>query len=345
MSTNKNALLRYQILDRCFRDPYHKYTIDDLVDKVNCTYKELFNTQISLRQIRSDIQFMRDSASYNAPIVALPLNGRKCFYRYDDKDFSIFTCNITQQEVVALQSFIKLLQRYRGLPNYAWLEDAISNLEVRFGVKPHAEQVVSFEQNDLLKGREFLGDLIDAALNHQPLSVVYQPFDGAEATTIIHPYYIKQFNNRWFLIGLQEGKKGNYLTNKALDRIVGFKPANVPFIPNKDIDFNAYFADVVGVTIPEDHPSLETVLLKFDQERFPYVVNKPIHPSQEVYSQEDCMIKLCVRPNKELEARIFSYGCQVEVIAPIWLRNQITEKLKILLQKYTAVQVDCSVIV
>ena len=49
MSTNKNALLRYQILDRCFRDPYHKYTIDDLVDKVNCTYKELFNALSVLR--------------------------------------------------------------------------------------------------------------------------------------------------------------------------------------------------------------------------------------------------------------------------------------------------------
>lgn len=29
MPTNKNALIRYQILDRCFSDFQHKYTIED----------------------------------------------------------------------------------------------------------------------------------------------------------------------------------------------------------------------------------------------------------------------------------------------------------------------------
>ena len=35
MPTNKNAQLRYQILDRCFSDFHHKFFIEDLLDKVN----------------------------------------------------------------------------------------------------------------------------------------------------------------------------------------------------------------------------------------------------------------------------------------------------------------------
>ena len=35
MPINKNALLRYQILDRCFSDRHNRYQIKDLVDKVN----------------------------------------------------------------------------------------------------------------------------------------------------------------------------------------------------------------------------------------------------------------------------------------------------------------------
>lgn len=35
MPTNKNAQLRYQILDRCFSNRHRKYTIEDLVDAVN----------------------------------------------------------------------------------------------------------------------------------------------------------------------------------------------------------------------------------------------------------------------------------------------------------------------
>ena len=225
----------------------------------------------------------------------------------------------------------------------AWLEDVISNLEFRFGVKPNTENIVSFDHNDLLKGTEFLGELIESALNHQPLNLLYRTFAGNERTAILHPYHIKQFNNRWFLIGLQEGSHGNYITNKALDRIVKFSRANVPFIPNTEIDFNEYFKDIVGVTLPEDHPVAEEVLLKFDEARFPYVVNKPIHPSQEVEDEEQRIIKLMVRPNKELEARIFSYGNQVEVLKPEWLRRQIAEKIENLLKKYSIVQKDCNI--
>ena len=68
MPTNKNAQLRYQILDRCFSDYHHKYTIDDLIKKVNEALFDLCGTQISIRQIREDIKYMRDRVTYNAPI-------------------------------------------------------------------------------------------------------------------------------------------------------------------------------------------------------------------------------------------------------------------------------------
>lgn len=228
------------------------------------------------------------------------------------------------------------------MPSNAWLENVISSLEYRFGIMPNTENIVSFDQNELLKGTEFLGELIDSAMNHQPLQILYRTFSGNESTSIIHPYHIKQFNNRWFLIGLQEGDHGNYITNKALDRIVKFSSAHVPFIPNKSIDFSEYFKDVVGVTLPDNHPEPEEVLLRFDSARFPYVVNKPIHPSQIVINEEEHIIKLMVRPNRELEAYIFSFGHQVEVLQPLWLRMQIAEKIEDLHKKYSKMQEDCT---
>lgn len=343
MPTNKNAQLRYRILDRCFSDFHRTYSIEDLLDTVNESLMDLYGSQVSIRQIREDIKYMRDRVTYNAPIETYPFDGRKSYYRYSDPSFSIFNNELTAEEVKSLRSTIDILSRFRGVPSNAWLEDVISNLEFRFGVKPNTENIVSFDHNDLLKGTEFLGELIESALNHQPLNLLYRTFTGNERTAILHPYHIKQFNNRWFLIGLQEGCHGNYITNKALDRIVKFSRANVPFIPNTDIDFNEYFKDIVGVTLPEDHPVAEEVLLKFDEARFPYVVNKPIHPSQEIEDEEQRIIKLTVRPNKELEARIFSYGNQVEVLKPEWLRRQIAEKIENLLKKYSTVQKDCNI--
>ena len=307
MPTNKNALLRYQILDRCFSNRYRKYTIEDLVDAVNEALYDMYGSEVSMRQIRDDIKYMRDRVSYNAPIEAVPFEGKRCYYRYSDPNYTIFNNELTTEEVTKLCSTINMLGRYRGGAN-RWLEEVISNLELRFGIKTNREHVVAFEQNEQLRGLEFLSELIDSAINHQPLNLLYRTYNGKETNIVIHPYHVKQYNNRWFLFGLEQTPNGDRIANRALDRIVKFSKANVPFVPNTSIDFSTRFDDVVGVTIPDDDVQKETVVLKE------------------------------VRPNKELESVIFSYFPHVEVLAPASLREEFKEKIASNLKKYTSVQ-------
>ena len=182
---------------------------------------------------------------------------------------------------------------------------------------------------------EFLSDLIDAIINHQPLKMTYRPYKGDEQTMVIHPHYMKQYNTRWFLFGLEDhGEYGMSPVNKALDRIVKFSIANVRFVENDQIDYETYFDDIVGVTHDRKHPDVEHVVLKFAKERFPYVVSKPIHQSQQVVNAEDGTLSIDVRINRELEQNIFSFGQQVEVLSPEWFRNQIIEKYKEIIKIY-----------
>ena len=287
MPINKNALLRYQILDRCFSDRHRRYEIEDLVDKVNDALLDLYGKTVSLRQIRADITYMRDRVSYNAPIVARPIEGRRCYYTYEDPHFSIFSSELSVEEVKNLLSTIDMLGRYRS-PKNAWLEEVISSLELRF-----------------------------------------------EQTMVIYPHYMKQYNSRWFLFGLEDhAEYGMSPVNKALDRIVKFSIANVRFVENDQIDYETYFDDIVGVTHDRKHPEVEHVVLKFAKERFPYVVSKPIHQSQQVVNAEDGTLSIDVRINRELEQNIFSFGQQVEVLSPEWFRNQIIEKYKEIVKIY-----------
>jgi len=342
MPTNKNAQLRYQILDRCFSDFSRKYEIEDLVNKVNEALDDLYGKKVSLRQIREDIKYMRDRVTFDAPIVAYPLNGKKCYYRYERRGFSIFNNELSVEEVVKLRSTIDMLSRYRGIPANAWLEEVISNLEYRFGVKSNSENVVSFEQNEQLKGLEYLSDLIDAAVTHQPLKIHYRTFAGKEKESILHPYHVKQYNNRWFLFGLEETRHGSRIANRPLDRIVKFSHADVKFIPNTDVDFSTYFQDIVGVTIPDDSIKVEKVLLRFDKNRYPYVVSKPIHHSQTIVDEEKYLLQIEVRPNKELEALLLSFGPQVEILQPLWFREQFAEKIQENFNIYFSMQKDCT---
>ena len=340
MPTNKNALIRYQILDRCFSDFRHKHTIDDLIDRVNDTLLDLYGTKVSLRQIREDIKYMRDRMTYNAPITAYPLEGRKCYYRYEDPDFSIFKNELTVEEVDKLRSTIEMLGRYRGLPNHRWLEEVISSLECRLGIRTNRENLIAFEQNERLKGLEFLAEVIDATLRHQPLTLDYKPYSGEEQVCTLHPYYVKQYNNRWFLFGLEE--ESGRIANKALDRILRICSSESAFQPNKGIDFEHFFDDIVGVSVPDAEVSKEHVVLRFTPNRYPYVLSKPIHPSQAIADEAAHTLSLNVKPTRELDQQLLSFGPDVEVVAPASYRQHIRKKLEEALKKYATMQDDCT---
>ena len=63
MPVNKNAFVRYQLLDYCFRNK--RYNIDNLVDYVS----DKIDCPISERQIREDIANLK-LRPYYAPIIA-----------------------------------------------------------------------------------------------------------------------------------------------------------------------------------------------------------------------------------------------------------------------------------
>lgn len=340
MATNKNAQLRYQILDRCFSNFQKRYEIDDLLNEVNEHLLDIFGTTVSIRQIREDIKYMRDRMSYKAPIVAYNYDGKKCYYRYSDSDFHIYNNVLSVTDINKLQSVIDMLARFRGTATNVWLEEVISNLEYRFGLKSNAEHLVSFEQNDQLKGVEHLADIIDATINHQTLEIVYLTFKGKEITMTIYPYYVKQYNGRWFLYGLND--ELNKISNLALDRIQSYEHSEKPFKKNEKYDFSTYFDDVIGATIPNDDVKKETIGLRFSANRFPYVVSKPIHKSQKVVDEDDCVVEIQVRPTRELDQQLFSFIPDVEVIYPEWYRQQIMEKIEENLKKHLSMQIGCT---
>ena len=334
MPVNKNAYLRYQILDQCFSNKHRKFSFDDLVDFVS----DKLGYNISPRQIRDDIANLR-IGPYYAPIEATRYDGKKCFYHYTDSDFSIFKNELTTEELTNLRSTIEMLNRYRGIPANAWLEEVISNLEYRFGVKANSENLISFEQNDMLKGLEHLSGLIDVTINHQTIELSYKSYGKDKRQIMVYPYYIKQYNGRWFLFGMNAIK--NRIESYALDRIEEYGVSDIPFVKNESVDFSTFFDDVIGVSVPYNKDIVtEEVVLRFSEKRFPYVVSKPIHHTQKVLD-EPYTISIKVKPNRELSQQIFSFIPDVEVVSPEWLRNEIRDKIQENLKKYLSVQKDC----
>lgn len=342
MPKHKNAEYRFLVLDKCFSNFHQKYTIDDLLEQVNDKLYDVNGSKsmIMERQLRGDINAIRKMLPEGVFLEAIPYEGKKCYYRYSEKDFSIYNNELSVSEVQNLRSTIEMLSKYRSLPANAWIEEVISNLEIRFGVKNNSENLVSFEQNEQLKGLEYLSDLIDVTINHQPIEIEYISANNNYYKHIIHPYFIKQYNSRWYLFGFDE--KEERIKNLAFDRIESISQCNHVFRKNDIIDFNSYFDNVVGVTVPnqKDRELLE-IQLKFTPNRFRYVISKPIHKSQRVIDEEKCIVSLKLYPTLELEQQILSFGSDVEVLTPQSFRDKIVKKIEDCLKKYFPMQNLC----
>lgn len=332
---------KIMVLDRCFSDQRHKYSIDDLLDKVNEFRYDVSgpDSTIKERTLRKYISRIRNMLPSNVYLESRPYDGKKCYYRYSDPDFSIYNNEMSIDEIDTLRAAIEMLQPFRNSKANAWLEEVISKLEYRFGLKANTENVVNFGQNDDFAGLKNLSAIIDHTTNHQPLNIYYQPYGKEEELYLMHPYYIKEYNNRWFLFGFVPDK--SWIMNMALDRIVSFSVANVPFIPNKDIDFSTYFDDVVGVTVPKNVVAQE-IVLRFYGNRLNYVLSKPIHKSQKQVEGKEDEIVIRVKPNKELCQQIFSFLPDVEVVSPEWFRKEISKKIAENLKKYFPMHDRCT---
>lgn len=332
MATNKHAIIRYQALDKCFGNRHKKFDIEALVSACNEAIYQFTGIVegVKKRQVYADITFMESPQGWSIPLEKYK-DGRRTFYRYSEKEFSINNQPLTDAEINQLKEATFMLSRFKGMPSFEWIDEIISHLEDKFHLVGNCECVIGFEQNQYLKGIEFLSDIFNSIVNHQCLKITYSSFRGEEQIWDIHPYYLKQYNTRWFLLGSNEGYKN--ITNIALDRIVSIEQSSMKYIPT-DIDFEDYFDDIIGVTIPKDK-EVETVLLRCSESRFPYITSKPIHWSQKIIDKVERIIEISVIPNKELLALLLSYGKDVEVIAPESVRKQIFETLTEAVQNYS----------
>lgn len=339
MSTNKHPLTRYQALDRCFSNRFRNYAIWDLLQACNDALYEATadnrykidarryhdnHAGIKKRQIYLDIEYMKSDAGWSVEIEKFRnANNEQC-YRYADPDFSINKSPLTAEEFDHLKQTILLLNRFHGMPQFEWMADVLTRLENNFSLRGTDRPVMGFDQNVDLVGLGHLKDLFGFITQRQPLQVNYQPIGRTRRLWTIHPYYLKEYNNRWFLLGWCDEE--SRIHNLALDRIESFQSAFIPYRENTTIDFEEYFDDVIGVTIPRSAP-IEKVVLKFSPSRYPYVMTKPLHLTQRNLNSADRIIEISVKINPELITQILSFGNDVEVLEPLQLRNQIKERI------------------
>jgi len=274
MPTNKNALIRYKYLDRLLSDHHHYYDIHDLTEKVNDMLYEDGFPEVTQRCIEKDLNTL-EYAPFSAPIERFTWNGKRCI-SYEKRSFSIFKQEMSREERNLLREVLSTIGQFDGLDNFKWLDD----FKIGLGLEER-RQIISFSYNPYLQNSNLLGTLFDNISNEVVIRLSYHTFSDATIRSIdFHPYLLKQYNDRWFLIGAADSDKK--ILNFALDRIDKVEPLPEKKYAECPEDFYERFEDIVGVTLYDDRP-VEHIIFWVSDSSKDYVSTKPIHESQIQY--------------------------------------------------------------
>ena len=335
MPVNRNALIRYKTIDKCLQNRYRQWTLEDLIEACSEALYEYegIDKGVSRRTVQGDIQMMRsDKLGYNAPIIVVD----KKYYKYEDPDYSITNIPITEQDLAQLNEAVTFLKQFKGFSHFRELDGMVQKLEDHvYSRQTNQLPVIDFEKNEHLKGLEYLDVLYQAIIKKQVIELTYRSFKAKRAQKFsFHAYLLKEYNNRWFLLGVR-GEKQNIQT-LALDRILEVEELpNVRYIENVILTPSEYYKDVIGVTVSEGLRP-DTVEIFVHKSNAPYVLTKPMHPSQEQIAEEKegVVIRLLVQHNYELEREILGYGESMKVLKPKRLKDRIEKRLGVAISNY-----------
>lgn len=185
---------------------------------------------------------------------------------------------------------------------------------------------------DVPSAREFLPNVLEAINKSEKVRFTYAGFNRSrpESEILFHPYFVKRYKQRWYMIGLRE--KSNDLRTYALDRVKALNIVSQNFrMP--DIDPHAMFENTIGITLSK--AQVKVVKLQTTPQQAKYFRALPFHTTQ----QEEVHDKYSVftyhlKLNYELVHEILGYGSAVKVLAPRELQIMVSEELRDSLSQY-----------
>ncbi|MBK0403070.1 WYL domain-containing protein [Adhaeribacter sp. BT258] len=329
MPVNKDLLSRIRIIDACLRNRSRIYwSKEALIQKI----LEKSDIKIKKRTIDNDIYLMRNSEqlNYNAPIAFSKLHGG---YYYTDPDFTLEKLPLNSEDLNALKLVATTLRQYKEI---AMFKEFSANVEKVINLVEFVPSLsssdfnafIDFEKAPFSKGGEYLNSISNAISSKTVLLVSYQKFqDQQSSLRTISPYLLKEYRNRWYLVGLQHDKAE--VRTFALDRIISLVlKDNEKYNDQESIDSDTYFRNTIGISLTDG--IVEEVILSFKPSSGYYIKTQYLHSTQEILVDNDreLRIKLNVVSNYELISTILSFGNKVKVICPKELQKEIANKLR-----------------
>lgn len=143
---------------------------------------------------------------------------------------------------------------------------------------------------------------------------------GKEAEYLAEPYFLKQSQNRWYLVAMVEG----ILKCFELGRFVSFKVLDEEFSRDESVQAENLFRDCFGIW---DDPkmSVEDIRLRFSPLDGRFIKTLPIHSSQKIVAETNEYVEVTLRLKitNDFVMALLSRSSSIEILAPQSLKDRM----------------------
>ena len=343
MPPPSEAALRYSVIDKCLINPFKPFPT---MEVLKYAIERELKTSVSTATIQKDIAQMKkpeNDGGYNAPIKFKRSNNG---YFYDLEKFPNFTIRafeLNDREIEAIELAAGVLQQFKGIKvndsyNHA-IDKLFSSLNIKKTDKDKSlANSIQPEETTYMQGMEHFETLVNSIKKKTPVSFIHYSYHGKLfKAIIIHPYLMKESNKRWYLYGYsEEHKKLRYF---GLDRIYDPILLDKKFIENNGSDLRNLFDNKIGLKNLRENinEQPEDIKLWVSETMSNYIKSMPIHKSQKHIEYDgygEIEVTLHLVPTYELLSLILSYGKEMEILSPKWLRKKIELELVNSISKY-----------
>ena len=329
------VLQRYKTIDKLLRNSFSPVHINTIWTSCNHANSEAGYRTVQKRIILKDIQDLREGImGVEAPIMD---DGRGNYY-YDKNvniNFSLFEIPINNKDFMVLEESLRIVRQFIGGDDILQFEESLNNFLKSINRESTLSQSpnIVIEESTNASGKEKIQILFEKITEKKSIMLSYKPFGGNMIHHAVSPYFLKEYNGRWFLFAYND--KYNRISNYGLDRIYDVKESLVPFNHENIINPKEYLKNIVGVTLPDDG-ELKEIVIRVRGNKKHYILTKPLHQSQQIKSENEEFIDISFKliPNYEFFHKILSLGVGIEIVKPKEERIKIKNILTDILRQY-----------
>ena len=338
---DKNRLQRLKILDSVLSESKDGYPMSRLTKILT----DKLGVDIDRFKVTRDLKFLQDVLGVS--IVNEPrevdINGsfrQVEFWKYLESGSSIFSASdsLTEDERVFLARALEMLG-LKGISN--------SKIFTKLKLKANTNrEFISFTKNPLEKSISNIFDRLRLHIQRQEVVSfkVRNRKTGEKTLHHVHPWYLREYNRRWYLLGYEDREKK--IDHYCLDRISSSTRILAKQYISPTVSIEDILKDVIGISLPIEEPV--EIIFWVSDESIDFVSNKPLHSSQQRLSDKDIEVvipnamrlngggyfKIFCKINYELIRELMSFGEHLIALTPNEVRGKIKERLSKMTNAY-----------